>query len=120
MQFINEFDEAEAGVDGGGLFKDFIENLVQEAYDPARQLFRATPQEQLYPNPAALVAVEIGAALLAFMGRMLAKARLRRLLRLFCNVQRRLFVRVAVRRLSANVLQTVLYTIGPQRFVEDK
>jgi hypothetical protein len=29
VQFINEHDEVEAGVDGGGLFKEFIESVMQ-------------------------------------------------------------------------------------------
>ena len=29
LQFINEHGETEAGVDGGGLFKDFMEHLLQ-------------------------------------------------------------------------------------------
>lgn len=30
IQFVNELGMEEAGIDGGGLFKDFMEHLVQE------------------------------------------------------------------------------------------
>jgi hypothetical protein len=33
IQFVNEHGIEEAGVDGGGLFKDFLENLVKEVKD---------------------------------------------------------------------------------------
>jgi hypothetical protein len=29
LQFINEHGEQEAGIDGGGLFKDFMEHLIK-------------------------------------------------------------------------------------------
>lgn len=31
IQFVNEHGMEEAGIDGGGLFKDFMEHLVKEA-----------------------------------------------------------------------------------------
>ena len=34
IQYVDHFGEVEAGVDGGGLFKDFMENLVKEGFDP--------------------------------------------------------------------------------------
>lgn len=30
IQFVNEHGMEEAGIDGGGLFKDFMEHLVRE------------------------------------------------------------------------------------------
>ena len=30
IQFVDQHGMAEAGIDGGGLFKDFMENLVKE------------------------------------------------------------------------------------------
>ena len=45
----------EAGIDGGGLFREFITELVRTAFDPNRGLFCFTPSQdpRLYPNPAA-------------------------------------------------------------------
>lgn len=41
----------EAGIDGGGLLKEFLDTLVKEAFSPARGLFVETPAHALYPNP---------------------------------------------------------------------
>ena len=34
IQYVDSFGEVEAGVDGGGLFKDFMEHLIREGFDP--------------------------------------------------------------------------------------
>ena len=53
VRFLNEHGVEEAGVDGGGLFKDFLSALVEEAFDPVKTgLFVETPDRTLYPNPA--------------------------------------------------------------------
>lgn len=74
IRFVNQHGVAEAGVDGGGLFKDFMEELLKQGFNPEYALFKATVNNHLYPNPAALRVVEDGAALLEFLGRMLGKA----------------------------------------------
>ncbi len=74
VQLINAHGEAEAGVDGGGLFKDFLEDLLREGFSPQYGLFKATANQQLYPDPAAVGTVPEAAAMLEFLGRMLAKA----------------------------------------------
>ena len=51
IQFVNELGEDEAGVDGGGLFKDFLESLAATAFDTQYGFFRANPENKLYPNP---------------------------------------------------------------------
>lgn len=74
IQYVDSFGEIEAGVDGGGLFKDFMENLIKEGFDPRIGLFKATSDQKLYPNPAAAT-VELNAfALFEFMGKMVGKA----------------------------------------------
>ena len=35
IQFVDQHGTHEAGVDGGGLFKDFMEGLVKEGFSPA-------------------------------------------------------------------------------------
>lgn len=40
IHFINEFGEHEAGVDGGGLFKDFMEGIIKVAFDVQYGLFK--------------------------------------------------------------------------------
>lgn len=43
----------EAGIDMGGLLKEFLESVVAEGFDPNRGLFSATPDSCAYPNPLA-------------------------------------------------------------------
>lgn len=44
-------------MDGGGIFKEFLEGVVKEGFDPNLGLFRATTDNRLYPNPHAQVCV---------------------------------------------------------------
>jgi ubiquitin-protein ligase E3 C len=61
-------------VDGGGLFKDFMESIVREGFNPSRGLFKATAENHLYPNPAASSTVEHGLDYLNFLGKIVGKA----------------------------------------------
>ena len=74
--YVDEHGNEEAGIDMGGLFKDFWNDLAALAFDPNFALFRATPDELLYPSPASALAH--GEAehlrLFAFVGRVLGKA----------------------------------------------
>jgi ubiquitin-protein ligase E3 C len=75
VNFVNEHGVEEAGVDGGGLFKDFLSALIEEAFDPKVGLFVETPDRTLYPNPASWK--HAGAdhlRKLEFLGAMLGKA----------------------------------------------
>ncbi|KAK9829627.1 hypothetical protein WJX72_006957 [[Myrmecia] bisecta] len=74
IQFVDEYGMEEAGVDGGGLFKDFMESLVKHGFDPNVGLFKATSDNRLYPNPAAQQAAQDALAYFEFLGRMLGKA----------------------------------------------
>lgn len=40
-----------AGIDGGGVFKEFLTSLCKEVFDTDRGLWLATKQNELYPNP---------------------------------------------------------------------
>ena len=51
ISFVNEFGEVEAGIDGGGVFKEFLECAVKEAIDPSLGLFSSTTDNKLYPSP---------------------------------------------------------------------
>lgn len=43
---------AEEGTDAGGLFKEFLTNLIEIVFNPNYGLFILTPTEnELYPNP---------------------------------------------------------------------
>lgn len=43
----------EAGVDGGGLFREFMYQTVRAGFDPNRGFFRNNEDGALYPNPEA-------------------------------------------------------------------
>lgn len=51
VEFISETGLDEAGIDGGGLFKDFIDNFSKEAFNPTYGIFSLTSQQLLSPNP---------------------------------------------------------------------
>ena len=76
VQFVNEHGVEEAGVDGGGLFKDFLSALIEEAFDPVKTgLFVETPDRTLYPNPASYIrAGPDHLRKLEFLGAILGKA----------------------------------------------
>jgi hypothetical protein len=42
-----------AGIDGGGVFKEFFTSLCKEVFDTDRGLWLATKNNELYPNPHA-------------------------------------------------------------------
>ena len=42
-----------AGIDGGGVFKEFFTSLCQEVFDTDRGLWLANTKNELYPNPHA-------------------------------------------------------------------
>lgn len=40
-----------AGIDGGGVFKEFLTSLSREVFDKDRGLWLANKKNELYPNP---------------------------------------------------------------------
>ncbi|KFM28900.1 E3 ubiquitin-protein ligase UPL6 [Auxenochlorella protothecoides] len=74
IQFISDLGFPEAGVDGGGLFKEFLEEVSKEGFDPGRGLFAVTSDQRLYPAPGAAALVPDAPRLLAFLGQLLGKA----------------------------------------------
>lgn len=78
VQLVNAAGLEEAGVDGGGLMREFLGELMRTAFDPNRGLFRCTHDRRLYPNPAVSQLPDYGplqaARQYTFVGRMLAKA----------------------------------------------
>lgn len=74
VQFTNSLGLSEAGIDGGGLFREFLSELIKAAFDPNRGFFMITTDNRLYPNPS------VGDLILDFekhyyfMGRILGKA----------------------------------------------
>ncbi|KAK1526525.1 HECT-domain-containing protein [Colletotrichum paranaense] len=56
IQFVDQFDTVEAGIDGGGVTKEFLTSVTTEAFGPRDgiSLFTANSKGLLYPNPTAM------------------------------------------------------------------
>ncbi|KAF9876081.1 iq and hect domain protein [Colletotrichum karsti] len=56
IQFVDQFDTVEAGIDGGGVTKEFLTSVTSEAFAQMDgiSLFTANNQGLLYPNPTAM------------------------------------------------------------------
>ncbi|XWS38900.1 hypothetical protein CRYUN_Cryun18bG0002900 [Craigia yunnanensis] len=74
LTFVNEFGVEEAGIDGGGIFKDFMENITRAAFDVQYGLFKETADHLLYPNPGSGMIHEQHLQFFHFLGTLLAKA----------------------------------------------
>ncbi|CAG9581613.1 unnamed protein product [Danaus chrysippus] len=74
VQLINQAGAEEPGVDGGGLFREFLSELLKSAFDPNRGLFRLTKDNMLYPNPGVHLLYDDFPMHYYFVGRMLGKA----------------------------------------------
>ncbi|KAJ3321633.1 hypothetical protein HDV06_004048 [Boothiomyces sp. JEL0866] len=70
--FIAPDGMPEAGIDGGGLFKEFLNEIIKEAFDQKLGLFRVTDENDLYPNPSA--SSELQLQYFEFLGRIMGKA----------------------------------------------
>ncbi|KAI9194675.1 hypothetical protein LWI28_008103 [Acer negundo] len=74
VSFVNELGVEEAGIDGGGIFKDFMENITRAAFDVQYGLFKETSDHLLYPNPGSGMIHEQHLQFFHFLGTLLAKA----------------------------------------------
>ncbi|KAL1881708.1 ubiquitin-protein ligase (E3) [Paecilomyces lecythidis] len=56
ISFIDKFGAVEAGIDGGGVTKEFLTSVTTEAFKPSNglDLFVENDHHLLYPNPAAV------------------------------------------------------------------
>ena len=56
ITFIDQFDTVEAGIDGGGVTKEFLMSIINDAFSPSAplSLFSENDQHLLYPNPTAV------------------------------------------------------------------
>lgn len=59
ITFVDEFDIEEAGIDGGGVTKEFLTSVTSEAFNPSRGLFEENAQHLLYPSPTRYVEHQI-------------------------------------------------------------
>ncbi|CAH3183448.1 unnamed protein product [Porites evermanni] len=51
VRMINAQGLEEAGVDGGGIFREFLSQLLKAGFDPKIGFFKSTHERLLYPNP---------------------------------------------------------------------
>ena len=58
ITFLDEFGLQEAGIDGGGVTKEFLTSIINQAFDPANggleKYFIENEKHLLFPNPTAL------------------------------------------------------------------
>ncbi|EHK99544.1 putative E3 ubiquitin protein ligase [Glarea lozoyensis 74030] len=54
ITFVDKFDTAEAGIDGGGVTKEFLTSVTNEAFKEGHKWFVANDQNLLYPNPVVI------------------------------------------------------------------
>ncbi|KAI7914173.1 hypothetical protein M0657_009626 [Pyricularia oryzae] len=54
ITFVDQFDTVEAGIDGGGVTKEFLISVTTEAFSSKHNLFISTKENALYPNPSPL------------------------------------------------------------------
>ena len=73
VQLVNAAGLDEAGIDGGGIFREFLSELLKTGFDPNRGLFLSTTDRLLYPNPQAAVLMDNFTKHYYFLGRMLGK-----------------------------------------------
>ncbi|KAI0203591.1 hypothetical protein F4808DRAFT_457860 [Astrocystis sublimbata] len=56
ITFVDQFDQPEAGIDGGGVTKEFLLSVTNDAFNPERNdkkaFFVSNDQNLLYPNPS--------------------------------------------------------------------
>jgi len=80
VTFVNQHGTREAGIDGGGVFKEFLDDLIKDAFDPEAErvsafhpLFNATPLQTLRVNDGLRTSREV-LSHYEFLGRVLGKA----------------------------------------------
>ncbi|RDX43479.1 HECT-domain-containing protein [Lentinus brumalis] len=74
ITFVDQFGQEEAGIDGGGVFKEFLTSLCKEVFDTDRGLWLANKKNELYPAPHSLATESHSLAWYRFIGRILGKA----------------------------------------------
>ncbi|TFY75116.1 hypothetical protein EWM64_g8895 [Hericium alpestre] len=74
IEFIDQFGEVEAGIDGGGVFKEFFTELCKEVFDTNRGLWLTNKNNELYPNPHSYATEPTNLDWYRFIGRVLGKA----------------------------------------------
>jgi len=74
VEFISEQGLNEAGIDGGGLFKEFIDSFAKQAFSPTYGLFLPTSHQLLTPNPSSGLMGSNHLRYFNFVGKILGKS----------------------------------------------
>jgi hypothetical protein len=74
IQFISEQGIPEDGIDGGGLFKEFMDSFAKVAFHPSYGLFLPTTHQLLTPNPDSGEFMHEHIEYFNFLGKVLGKA----------------------------------------------
>lgn len=75
ISFIDQHGLPEAGIDGGGVFKEFMTECLKQAFRPDMGLFVETPGHLLYPSPSEYASQEEQLRLFEFLGRIIGMQR---------------------------------------------
>ena len=63
ITFVDEFDIPEAGIDGGGVTKEFLTSVISQAFDPdnphIEKFFVENEKHLLHPNPTAIADLKV-------------------------------------------------------------
>ena len=73
ISFIDQHGLPEAGIDGGGVFKEFLTDCLKQAFQPNLGLFVETPGHLLYPSPSDYASQEEQLKLFEFLGRIIGE-----------------------------------------------
>ncbi|KAG7261927.1 hypothetical protein CRUP_019289 [Coryphaenoides rupestris] len=74
VHLLNAHGLDEAGIDGGGIFREFLNELLKCGFNPNQGFFRTTNEGLLYPSPTAQMLVgDSFATHYYFLGRILGK-----------------------------------------------
>lgn len=74
VEFVAADGSTEPGIDGGGLFKEFMIYICRTAFGPEYGLFSASSDQTLYPFPGAFAMHENADKLFRFLGKVVGKA----------------------------------------------
>ncbi|WVQ75926.1 hypothetical protein IAR50_005561 [Cryptococcus sp. DSM 104548] len=74
ITFVDQYGLTEAGIDGGGLYKEFLTMLTKEVFDSDRGLWLVTNDNELYPNPHTFATESFNLSWYRFIGQVLGKA----------------------------------------------
>ncbi|BFZ60586.1 ubiquitin-protein ligase (E3) [Saitoella coloradoensis] len=73
VTFFDSYGMAEAGIDGGGVTKEFLTAVCRQAFDANYGLFKETKENLLYPNPHAFSREKTQLAYYEFLGKIIGK-----------------------------------------------